>query len=83
MWKLTISLKVKMFSWFLTKGKLQTRKRVSKYIKNIDTKCPLCKTIEENQDHLFLNYKYAKEICQISNDRYLNNVGPSDGILDL
>lgn len=72
-WKQVSPLKIKLFAWSLIKEKLQTRKRLNKFITTSDDKCPLCNSHMEYQDHLFLHCSYAKQVWNCSNDASLLN----------
>lgn len=61
-WKQVVPPKIKLFAWSLVKGKLQTRKRLSKFLTNLNNQCSLCNSHEEDQDHLFLDCSYAKQV---------------------
>lgn len=73
MWKQVLPPKLKLFSWSLIKGKLQTRKKLSKFIPNINTQCPMCNNHEEEIDHLFLHCHYAKQVWSCATDMSLSD----------
>lgn len=73
-WKQVIPPKIKLFAWSLVKEKLQTRKRLSKFITTLDSKCPLCNSHKEDQNHLFLHSSYTKQVRNCSNDALLLNI---------
>lgn len=62
MWSLTIPQKVIMFSWLLIKEKLQTRKRLGRYIKELDNKHAFVGMPEDDQNHIFINCNYTTEV---------------------
>ena len=79
-WKQILPPKVKLFAWSLIKSKLQTRRKLSKFITNIGTKCPLCNIHEEDQEHLFLHCQYAKQVWSCPNDILSISMDPNHKI---
>lgn len=76
MWKLNIPPKVKMFAWMFIHERLQTKGRLSKFIKDIYKGCTLCNNGEESQSHLFFECNYAKlvwSLCNVSLPTNTNN----------
>jgi hypothetical protein len=53
LWKIKISLKIKIFMWFVSKKVLLTRDNLAKRNLNGNTKCSFCDA-EKSVEHLFI-----------------------------
>lgn len=62
LWNLNIPPKIKIFAWLLIRGRLATRGRLHKFMKNIDPTCPICHADVETQDHLMIHCPFVKEV---------------------
>ncbi|KAJ8420386.1 hypothetical protein Cgig2_004700 [Carnegiea gigantea] len=49
-------------NWVFIQHKLPTKIRLNKYYHQEDTTCHLCKTAIEDEQHLFFNCDYAKDV---------------------
>ncbi|XP_073035927.1 uncharacterized protein [Primulina eburnea] len=64
-WKVPIPLKVKVFSWIVALGKLQTCDVVQKRMPGLAVSpqwCTLCKKSDETQDHILLHCSFTTRI---------------------
>lgn len=62
LWKFNIPPKVKIFAWLLIRGRLATRGRLHRFMKNMDPTCPICHSDEQTQDHLIIHCPFVKEV---------------------
>ncbi|KAK1278839.1 hypothetical protein QJS04_geneDACA023696 [Acorus gramineus] len=60
-WKLKISLKIKVFMWLLSFERLLTRTYRARWAPNDSILCPLCSAAPENVHHLFCACPVAME----------------------
>lgn len=65
MWKLKLPHKVKMFSCLLILGRLHIRDRLSWFVNNIPSSCPMCNAEVENRAHLFLNCNFTRLVWNV------------------
>jgi hypothetical protein len=63
-WKLKISLKIKIFSWYLRRGVILTKDNLAKRNLNGNRKCVFCSD-DESIQHLFFDCHYAKFIWRV------------------
>ncbi|KAJ8422603.1 hypothetical protein Cgig2_022665 [Carnegiea gigantea] len=61
-WTRTVILRHGFIVWVLLQHRLPTKAKLSKYITDMDTLCPLCHQAIEEDSHLFYDCEYAKEI---------------------
>ena len=77
-WKSKCVPKIKFFSWFLLKDKLNTRNMLRRRRKFLEEgySCPVCLLdVEETRDHLFFGCSYARERWRILNINFNGNLG--------
>jgi ribonuclease HI len=61
-WSLNLPGKVQIFAWRLAHNSLPTRMNISRKKVDLDTRCPMCKRLDEDGGHLFIKCKKVKEI---------------------
>jgi hypothetical protein len=60
-WQLKSPNKLKMFVWRLAHNNLAHRTWIQRLGVELDTSCPVCKRLDEDGGHIFLNCKKVKE----------------------
>lgn len=66
MWKLTLPLKVKVFSWLLICEMLKTRQRLHSFSPNVPFVCIFCNHHEESLYHLFMIYSFSQNLWRLT-----------------
>jgi hypothetical protein len=79
-WKLKVSLKIRIFMWFLHKSFLLTKDNLLKRIWIGCKKCAFCDS-EESVEYLFLKCNFAKLLCKVVH--YTFNIPPPTNIKNL
>jgi hypothetical protein len=69
LWKLKMSLKIKVFIWFLNKKVLLTQDNLSKRNSNESTKCCFCDS-EETVNHHFISCPFAMLVWHVVDDTF-------------
>jgi hypothetical protein len=64
LWKLKISLRVKVFGWYLRKGVILTKYNLAKRNWHGSKKCVFCHQ-DETIKHLFFQYHFARSIWSV------------------
>ena len=49
-------------TWVAIQHRLPTKKRLSRFMQQLDLQCPLCQAAEEDDHHLFQVCPYAKDV---------------------
>jgi hypothetical protein len=63
-WKTNCPNKVKHFLWRFAHNIHPPRRNLARRGMKLDTKCPVCNQLDEDEGHLFLKCKLAKQVCQ-------------------
>ena len=64
-WAVDLMPKVKHFLWRLTTNSLPWRKNIKRRGMQLDTICPVCRRLDEDGGHYFLNCKFVKRCWRI------------------
>lgn len=64
-WKLNISQRIKIFLWKCIHNALPVRKKLGRYMKDIDLKCIFCEHECESLKHLFFECPYARSVWML------------------
>jgi hypothetical protein len=70
-WHLKVPNKVQMFIWRLAHNSLPVRKNVANRGIELDTKCPVCRRMDEDCGHLFFKCKFAKLCWRLMNMEFI------------
>jgi hypothetical protein len=68
LWKFQCQPKIKQFLWTLAHNSLSFRSNINRRgVKDVDTRCPVCKRLDEDRGHCFLKCKAVKKCWQALN----------------
>jgi hypothetical protein len=68
LWKFQCQPKIKQFLWRLAHNSLPLRSNIKRRgVEDVDTRCPVCKRLDEDRGHCFLKCKSVKKCWQALN----------------